>query len=637
MRVAVAALSAVTFALAAIVPYVADPSYSAPFTPGVGFAQDRFKGIYPAEITAQGSSFSWTNGVAEIVLPDVDRHTSWHVHLRAAAGAWPEGSEAPTLDVTIDGRTAISETLSADFTEITATAQPRPERRGLTVGLISPAFVPGPQDARRLGIVLSHISVEPAGWAFPPLRAAAASLAAGALLAAAAFASGLQPRLMVLGLALLGFVAGSLLRFGSAADLSFAGPSWRLAAGVAIPTIAALAVGWFGKFTTNATRIAIAASMALMYLKLLIVFHPDMIVGDTIFHLNRFKRVLSGTYYFTSVAPGGDFPYPVALYVVASWLRWITDDWVSLLRAIVSCADAAAGLAVFGVARRVASDRAGFIALASYHLTPAVFQVHGTAYLTNAFGQAMAAVALYGVATLPATMLSWRMAGTVLAVTIALLSHLSSAAILFVSVAMTSLVFLKGADETTRRAARAVGVALVTAAALSTLLYWGHFGQTYRVMVTQPSLVNAPPDGSVPEQRREAHQTTWAPGWPALLSRAGAVPGYVQKYLGWSQVLLAMCGAWVLWGSRARDRITLLLAGWMAACAGFLALGVLTPIDMRYYLAVAPPLAILSAVAVNWAFGREWQVRAGVAAIYTWFVAAGLWYWMAWLSSSPPR
>jgi hypothetical protein len=42
-----------------------------------------------------------------------------------------------------------------------------------------------------------------------------------------------------------------------------------------------------------------------LFLKLLVLLHPNMPVGDAIFHAHRFQGVLRGNLYFTSIAPGG--------------------------------------------------------------------------------------------------------------------------------------------------------------------------------------------------------------------------------------------------------------------------------------------------------------------------------------------
>ena len=82
--------------------------------------------------------------------------------------------------------------------------------------------------------------------------------------------------------------------------------------------------------------------------------------------------------------------------------------------------------------------------------------------------------------------------------------------------------------------------------------------------------------------------------------------------------------------------MTLLLAAWTGAGALFLLLGLLTPIDMRSYLAVAPALAILASIGVGGGLQRAWPVKLTVLMLAGWFAAGGLRYWIAWLSPVPP-
>ena len=52
------------------------------------------------------------------------------------------------------------------------------------------------------------------------------------------------------------------------------------------------------------------------------------------------------------------------------------------------------------------------------------------------------------------------------------------------------------------------------------------------------------------------------------------------------------------------DRLALTLGGWILACAAFLVIGVLTPVDMRYYLAAIPALAIAAGDGAAWAWSK---------------------------------
>ncbi len=103
--------------------------------------------------------------------------------------------------------------------------------------------------------------------------------------------------------------------------------------------------------------------------------------------------------------------------------------------------------------------------------------------------------------------------------------------------------------------------------------------------------------------------------------------GICNFYLGVPILLLAAIGAVERWRRGARDRLTLTVAGWMIACALFLVIGVVTPLDMRYYLAVIPALALLAAAgAASWWSAGD-RLRIGVAVLLVWTLWIGVTIW----------
>ena len=138
---------------------------------------------------------------------------------------------------------------------------------------------------------------------------------------------------------------------------------------------------------------------AAFLLELLVLLHPDMPIGDALFHAHRFQDVLAGRYYFTSVAPGNyQFPYAPGLLVFAIPFAGLVRRGVAdmtLLRTIVCSADALAGLLLYAMAVRVRGDwLAGALAVALYHLIPLGFGVVVVGNLTNAFAQSISVAAL---------------------------------------------------------------------------------------------------------------------------------------------------------------------------------------------------------------------------------------------------
>src|SRR5690242_16491225 len=90
---------------------------------------------------------------------------------------------------------------------------------------------------------------------------------------------------------------------------------------------------------------------------------------------------------------------------------------------------------------------------------------------------------------------------------------------------------------------------------------------------------------------------------------------------------LAVLGSVFLWRQSWSNRLTLTLAAWLAACALFRIVGILTPIDMRYYLAAIPAVALLGSAgaAAAWRRGEVWR---GVAiALLGGAVATGVHTW----------
>jgi hypothetical protein len=145
-----------------------------------------------------------------------------------------------------------------------------------------------------------------------------------------------------------------------------------------------------------------------------------------------------------------------------------------------------------------------------------------------------------------------------------------------------------------------VVVATVLATVLAIGLYYAHFGETYRAEFSRirTETVSAAPDA----------------GGRDLATRARSVPGYLRSYLGLGALMLAAFGAWDLYRRSARDRLTLATTGWALSCLAFLVIGILTPVDMRHYLASIPAVALAGASGAS-ALWRERRARAAAIAL----------------------
>jgi hypothetical protein len=95
--------------------------------------------------------------------------------------------------------------------------------------------------------------------------------------------------------------------------------------------------------------------------------------------------------------------------------------------------------------------------------------------------------------------------------------------------------------------------------------------------------------------------------------------------------VMALLGLVLLARRRVRDRMSLAIAGWLLTLVTFSALAVLTPLEMRYHLAVAPAIAMLAGLAASdwWRLGglRRLMIGVAVAAV----VLLGARGWFDWL------
>jgi hypothetical protein len=591
-------------------------------------------GIYPAERDeAAGLTFAWTGSEVTLRLPGLDRRANWTLDLRVR-GARSVASENPALSVVADGLIVSTEPTTRDFSDLRVVIPSRGERRGLTLNLRpSATFVPGPADARALGVMLDRMSLTPDRVPLVPRPALTAASLSSAAMGAALALLGVTAGSAIGGAVLLSAAVAAVVGRGFGPFTDY--PSLALSIAIALATFALAAQQWRGLAFRNTARFAAAFSACALFLKLLILVHPDMAIGDAMFHAHRFQGVLAGRYYFTSIAPGGyAFPYPPGLYVFASIFAGLIHRGaadVTLLRIVTCAADALAGLllyaAIVHAPRDAAKDSttrlAAAIAVAIYHLVPVGLAVLTTGNLTNAFAQSVAVGALVLMA-IDRTRLERRAWTLALTATLAAayLSHTGTLAILFAATVLIALLFLVRGGASLRSPAAAVAVATVGAAVLAVVVYYAHFLETYRT-----------------ELARIGHETATAAsdaGGRTVADRLRIVPYSVSIYIGLPVLLVALLGTVHLVARHGRERLTLVFAGWILSCLLFLVIGILTPVDMRYYLASVPALAIAAGFGAAWAWsGRQshdmlWRVAAGVllaAAISTgvrsWWAALG--------------
>jgi hypothetical protein len=581
-------------------------------------------GIYGDERDdATGLTFAWTGADAVIRLPGLDRNGEWTVDLRVRGGR----TEAnPSLAVLADGVVIHQRDLSADWVDVRLEIPPRPERRGLVFGLrSSTTLVPGPSDPRALGVMVDRVSFTPRRVVLVPRPALEAAAIAAAPIGAAMAILGLTSAAAIGGGVLLSAGAAAIVArgFGPFTDFPDTAISLGVWIGVALGLVAVAFRMRAGQPPRNTARFAIAFSAAALFLKLLVLLHPNMPIGDAMFHAHRFQGVLAGTLYFTSTAPGGYlFPYPPGLYVVAAAFadlvrRGAAD--VVLLRVVTTATDAAAAVLLYALLAAVWRNRlAAAIAVAVYHLLPATFAVLTTGNLTNAFAQSIALAALvlvgYGAARLDRP---WTVILLMVVLTAAFLSHTSTAAILTVATLASAALLAARGGAALRPVAIAVAVAAAGAAIAATAIYYAHFLETYRAelgRIAQETATNAADAGG-----RTAGD------------RLAGIPYSLRIHYGIPAMMLAAFGTLQL-VRRSANSLTLTLGGWTAACVMFLTIGILTPVDMRYYLGAVPVVAIIAAYGAASAWtdsplhARVWW-RAAAAGLLAATIWTGFEHW----------
>ena len=580
-------------------------------------------GVYPAERDhATGLTFAWTSADLALRLPGLDRRVAWVAEWRLRGGR-ENAADNPAVAFFVDGIPVASHQSTKDFSTVTVIVPARPERpRGVLItAQTSTTFTPGPADPRALGVMLDAITLRPEGFALPPPDAFYGAAAAGAAMPAGVALLGVTPGSAIGAAIVLAAGQTAVVSKGFGALTRFPQTAARASIVIAVVLVVFVAAVERARATPfrNTARFALAFSAAALLLKLLVLLHPDMPVGDAVFQAHRFQDVIAGNYYFTSMAPGNYlFPYAPGLYVIARpFARFVRGELgnVALLRVVVLTADAVmAALLYLMVVRSWRDRRAAAVATAVYQLLPLDFLIAAGGTLTSAFAQSTAILSL-GIVS--AHWLRFENMRAVAALTLALLvpflSHTSTFAILSVTALVISVVFAWRGGPAMRSPAGAVAAAATVSVVLAVAVYYAHFLDTYRTEFTRISSETAAAAADA--------------GGRSIGQRAGMVPYYVNEYFAVPAVVLAAGGAAYLWRRGARDRLTLAVAGWGAACLLFLVIGILTPVDMRYYLAALPVIALLASAGASSGWAAGGRIRVVTSAVLAWTVWVGVRTW----------
>jgi hypothetical protein len=604
---------------------------------------------------AGDQSFAWTAAQAGVTLQGLDRRLAWQCRIRLR-GARPPGTPLPTVALSVDGLTTVSVQTTNEFADLPLTVAPRPERNGVVLAMTAaPAFVPGGGDTRELGVQVDHIACRPDGTPWPPEPPLVAAAGVTAIFGGAFALLGAPLWLAALGAAVVGLAQAQPLATGVALYTPYWTRLLPLAAGAVATALGVLgAARWImGRPLSSSARFALGYSAAVFYVLLSGLTHPSKALIDAVFHAHRLEWVHAGRYFFTQPMPDGvSFPYAIALYVISSPFMAFTRDHVTLLRVVVTAVHVLAGLGLYAVLARRRDDRlAGALAVALWPLVPHWFIVVGNANMTNAFGQSVATAALLCAVTFLPDRRRWWSIGVVFVLTlVAFLSHVSTFPLLAVALGAIAVVYFAARSAGLRPAAVTLAALTAAAALASVLLYYGHFTEVYRSLdrvrsrpASSAAAAAQPPAAALDPTLDPTLATTRGAPTPGTLVRLETAGGVGLRAVGWPILVLAAVGAWRLRSERKPDALTLALAGWLAAGLLFLAFGVLSPVEPRFYrymvefigrvfYASWPALVILAGLgAANlWRRGTPGRAAATVAVAAA--LAVGLSTWAGWYS-----
>jgi hypothetical protein len=614
-RVALAAAGALFGGLAGAAALILLYTYAPALV--INMAHDRpglLRGFYKSERSGD-VTFAWTSDRGDLRLPGIDRNVEWIVRARVR-GARPEAASLPEVTLLADGVVLARRNTSNAFEDIEAVV---PVRIGLIRGLTltiasSNTFVPGGGDPRTLGIQVDRIILTPARHGvFPPRRAVAAAALASGIFGAIFGLLGATAATAVWAATLLAVAQAAVLRLGLGPFAPWLSTIDWLAAGIGTVLLATVMAieRWRGEPLRHTARFALMFTGCALFLKLLVLLHPDKYLIDAMLHAHRLQAVMDGKYVFTSIAPGGyTIPYPIGLYVAALPFARIVPDHVLLLRVIAAGAEAVSAVFLYWMLARTSRERlAAAVAAAIVQLMPLGFGVLAAANLTHVFAQATAVIAMALVAVALAESDRWRIVLAGVATLVAFLSHASTFAMLTGMLTSAGvLVWVAAESPGPRRQARRILVMVLVTIGLAVALCYGRFGPTFGGDYARTRGEVA---GSATAARLSSLRS-YQPGGASIPSRAQAVPRLAGAYFTWPFLVLSLAGLGLGFRARRRDPCWLVVCGWMLACAGFLVPGVVTPTDFRHYYAAMPAVSILAALAAvyGWQAGGPLRVLA---------------------------
>jgi hypothetical protein len=610
------------------IAYASRPSFTAEMDRPMGAV---LSGVYDSERSGD-DTFAWTGRQATMTLPGLDRRGPWTCIVRLRGGR-ADPASLPEVTLSVDGVVTGRHATSNDFTEIGVPLAVR-KGTGATITLTTPTFVPGGGDKRELGVYVDRwtCAPDPGFHPMPPSSAMRTAAIASAAFGSALLLMGAPVTLFAAGVTTMAGLQAIPLTRDTGLFSAFALPIEWLAVALAMVMGAIVLAGRLkpGRPMSSAAHVAVFVTLGALYLKLLALLHPSKPLIDALFHAHRLEWVLGGNYFFTQQMPSGvQFPYAIGLYVFSALWTMFTSDLVTLLRLVVTGAEAATGLLLYYLVARCWNDR--FVAASAAALSTlalATFDVVGNANFTNAFGQSVAFAALAAATLWPLSKERWpNWVGLTLLIAFGLLCHISTLTLLSAVLGVLLVLYLIAPRPRLTREAWMIAFALVVAFGIATALYYRHFGDSFASAL-----------------RVRATAATPAAATPAvpLMTRAVDVTRSAVLTIGWPLLLLAIPGA-VAWVQRGwRDRLGLAIAALAITFFVFTTSVAVMPVERAFYryalefvtrvtLATYPAVVIWAALGAVTAWRKGGLIRAaGLGLVLAAIIVAGE-KWMDWI------
>jgi hypothetical protein len=554
---------------------------------------------------ADGKYFRWTDDASAIELRNLPPDGTLAVEARLKT-IRPQGEPLPSLSFTANGVTvhrarALPGLVDYSF-EFPSTS------RRLVLGIESETFDAG--RGRKLGVQVLTLAVEASSAARPFLLPALFAAGAALLWFATGIVAGVGAPLSAVAATSLSLIVAHLTSLGPVRFSTYSRDVTLLALAIlGFACVLRLLFDRIGWLHRSERSVAVGLLALLLLLKLGSWTYPLTLRSDADFQANRMAQLLRGNWYPTSVTqhePPFRIPYPVALYVVAAPLAKLRLDLVPALELSTAVFDVlVSGLLLFVGWRFLDDFRAGALAAVLYQLVPMNGLSFSAGNFTNLFALSMVTLAF--TLLLSAFDAGDRRAvlGFALATLLALTAHFGT---LLEGIVLWPvwLVLFWLCPVPARDARKALTIAACGGFLVAGLYYLG-----YLDLITSQS-----------ERALEGGESS-----SRVLGLAYRV-AFAREQLGLVFLAAAFLGSLGFLRRPLASGIHAALSGWFIATLLFLALDLLTALEIRYWLQALPLLALSSGLYLSKAYdrGRIGKLAALAAFVYTSLVGLGTLY-----------